>query len=281
MRNALLIFALTAVCLPAQTNLEKARAAYERTNYEGALRHLDGAESAAALALAGQAHYGNADYKKASEELVKAVAAAPRNAHYWHQLGRAWGQRAATSSFLTAPGHAGRCRDAFQKAVELDPEDLDAVSDLFEYYMGAPGFLGGGLDKAAKLAEDARGLDEPQYHYFQAELARKRKEFGQAEQHLRRAVELAPRQVGRVVDLARFLSGRGRHRESDAAFREARALAPDKPKILFEMASALVTEKRNLDQARQLLEQYLESPLTPDDPPRREAEKLLDQVRNK
>ncbi len=33
--------------------------------------------------------------------------------------------------------------------------------------------------------------------------------------------------------------------------------------------------RRNLDVARKLLEQYLNSPLTPDDPPRSEAQQLL------
>lgn len=279
MRKTLLLLALSSVFLAAQTPLEKARAAYERTDYDAALRHLEGNSTAGGLALAGQSHYGTGDYKKATEALEKAVAAEPRNSTYWHQLGRAYGQRAANSSFFTAPKHAGRCRDAFQKAVELDPSNLDAASDLFQYYLDAPGFLGGGLDKAAELAEDTRPLSEAQYHYFQGELSRKRKEFNQAEHHFRRAAELAPKQVGRIVDLARFLSGRGRHKESDAAFRKARTLEPDKPRVLFEMASVYVEEERNLDEAQRLLERYLNSPLTPDDPPRREAEKLLERAR--
>jgi hypothetical protein len=36
--------------------------------------------------------------------------------------------------------------------------------------------------------------------------------------------------------------------------------------------------KQNLDEARTLLRQYLNAPLTPDDPPRSEAERLLKQA---
>jgi hypothetical protein len=39
-----------------------------------------------------------------------------------------------------------------------------------------------------------------------------------------------------------------------------------------------VKEKRNLDEARNLLRQYLHSPLTPEDPPREQAERLLKQA---
>lgn len=121
-------------------------------------------------------------------------------------------------------------------------------------------------------------LEPSEYYLLQARLAEKRKEWATAEQHLRRAIDLAPKQAGRVVDLAKFLARQGRHQESDAAFQQAARIAPSKPSILFERASTYVRTKRNLDEARALLKQYLASELTPNDPPREEAEKLLKQV---
>jgi hypothetical protein len=44
---------------------------------------------------------------------------------------------------------------------------------------------------------------------------------------------------------------------------------------MFDRASVYIKENRDLDEARKLLEQYLKSPLTPDDPPRERAEALL------
>ena len=35
----------------------------------------------------------------------------------------------------------------FERAVALDPANREAVGDLFDYYLGAPGFLGGGANK--------------------------------------------------------------------------------------------------------------------------------------
>jgi hypothetical protein len=48
--------------------------------------------------------------------------------------------------------------------------------------------------------------------------------------------------------------------------------------LLFGRAQAYVESKRNLPEARQLLSRYLRTPLTPDDPPRAEAEKLLREI---
>ena len=47
---------------------------------------------------------------------------------------------------------------------------------------------------------------------------------------------------------------------------------------MFAKADLYIQSKRNLDQAKELLKRYLNSPLTPDDPPRADAEKLLKRV---
>ena len=258
-------------------DLERARDLFQRTDYRAALQILQQIPNrdAEVWEWMGRAHYMSGDFKKATEHLEKAVAADPGNSEYHHWLGRAWGRRAETSSWLTAIQYARKTRDSFEKAVALNPRNLEAVNDLFEYYLEAPGFLGGGLDRAAALSLKIRESDEVEYHYAAAKLAEARKEFGSAEAHLREATELAPRQVGRVVDLARFLAKQGKFQESDAAFQRALRLAPNNPKVIFAEAEALIKAKRNLPEARRLLKQYMSLRLTPEDPSREEAEKLL------
>jgi tetratricopeptide (TPR) repeat protein len=270
----------TAVALASPAQLARALELYQRTEYDAALRVLLPApdKDAQAHQLIGQCYYMQGNPKKASEFFEKAVAADPNSSNHRLWLGRAYGRRAETSSFVTAPSFATKARQHFEKAVELDPRNLDAINDLFEYYLDAPGLLGGGLDKAASLAKRIGELDPAEYHYAQAQLAEKRKEFQTAENQLRRATELAPRQVGRLIDLANFLAKQGRYQESDAAFHEAHKLAPDAPRLLFEQASVYIRSRRNIELAKQLLKRYLDSPLTPNDPPRSQAEALLRQA---
>lgn len=176
---------------------------------------------------------------------------------------------------LTAPRFASRARQAFEKAVELDPRNLEAINDLFEYYLEAPGILGGGYDKAKNLAGRIAQIDAVEGLYAQAKLAEKRKEYGSAEAQLRRAAELAPQQVGRLIDLASFLAKQGRFQESEQSFQRAAKIAPNSPKLMYARASTYISTGRNLDVARDLLKRYLCAQLTPEDPPRSEAEKLL------
>ncbi len=274
----LLLSAVVAVASPPPVN--RARDLYNRTDYDAALQILRPLpeKDAAAYHLIGMCYYMQGDPKKAGDFFQKAVDLRPGDSDYRLWLGRAYGRRAETSSFLTAPGYASKARDNFEKAVQLNPRNMEAISDLFEYYLDAPGFLGGGLDKATRLASHMAEINPAEGHWAQSRLAEKRKEDRTAEEQLRRAVDLAPRQAGRLIDLAKLLAKAGRYQESDEAFRRAESIAPGAPKLLFARASVYIKTGRNLAVAKKLLQQYLESPLTPDDPPRREAERLLRQV---
>lgn len=270
-----------AVALSAASpDFERARKLYSYTDFDGSLKILMAAEpkDAVTLELIGRNYYMLGDYRKATDWLEKAMTADPSSSTHALWLGRAYGRRAETSSVLTAPRYASRTREYFEKAVQLDPANKEAVNDLFEYYLEAPGFLGGGLDKAAKLAERIAARDAVEGHYARAKLAEKRKDPSGAEQQLRRAAELAPGQVGRLIDLAKFLAKQGRYQEAEQSFQNAAKIAPNSPKLLFERADTYIRAGRNLGEARELLKQYLKAPLTPDDPPRFMAEKLLRQV---
>jgi tetratricopeptide (TPR) repeat protein len=275
----LLALAAPAVAGP-EPALDRAQALYQQTEYRQALQLVEPAQpkTPAALALLGQCYFMLEDYKKSSDAFQSAVNAEGGNSVYWDWLGRAYGKRAETSSFLTAPGYASKARQHFEKAVDLNAGNLDAVDDLFEYYLEAPGFLGGGEDKAAQLAERARTRAPAKYHGMLARLAEKDKKFDVAEQEWRAAVEAAPTAPGRHVDLARFLARQNRLAESDAAFDQAAKVAPENAQVKFQRARAYIDSDRNFDRARQLLNEYLKAPLTPDDPPRAEAQKLLQKI---
>jgi Flp pilus assembly protein TadD len=274
------MLAITSLPGWAADEYQRALHFYQRTDYRATLGVLQtlGNKSAAEWMLVGKSQFQLGEFKKAKEAFEQAASLEPQNSENVHWLGRAYGRLAETSTFLSAPGYATKARDAFEKAVTLDGKNQEALNDLFDYYLQAPGFLGGGLDKAEKLADRIANLDAAEGQFARAQLAEKRKDFDKAEQSLRRAAELAPKQVGRVTDLAKYLAKRGRTKESDQIFEQALKMAPNAPKVMFEWASTLVNDKRNLPQARALLQRYMSATLTPDDPPRSEAEKLLRQI---
>jgi tetratricopeptide (TPR) repeat protein len=277
---------LAISCGFAQGSLRRAEELYNKTDYRESLALLREVSPphdvfpnpAAAYNLIGRDYFMLGEYKKATDAFQKAFALEPSNSVHAHWLGRAFGRRAETSGPFLAPAHASKARQYFEQAVALDPSNAEAMNDLFDFYLQAPGFLGGGYEKAEQIAKRIAQRNEAEGHFAEAQLADHRKQYDTAEQQLRRAMELAPHQVGRVLDLARYLAKRGRIPESEAAFDKAVQLAPNSPNVYFARARTYIEGKRNLDKAKALLIKYLQSDLTPDDPPREQAEKLLKQV---
>jgi tetratricopeptide (TPR) repeat protein len=252
---------------------------FTRTQYESSLQMLDKQSTdPATLFLLGRNYFMLGDFKKATEYLQKASDGDSRNADYVDWLGRAYGRRAETSNPLFAPGLASKARDAFEKAVQLDPKNSEALSDLFDYYLDAPGFLGGGYDKAMDVANKIAKIDPPEGYFEKAKLAQKRKEFDTAETHLKSAIAATPKKVSGLLEYAKFLAKQGRTKDSDAVLEQAERLQPNAPRVWYTRAELYIRENRNLSQARDLLQKYMNASLTVDDPPKQEAARLLRQV---
>ena len=214
-------------------------------------------------------------YKSSTTYLEKAVAEDSLNSSYYDWLSKAYGRRAEQSYLLTALAYTRKTHESFEKAVVLDAGNLEALGDLFEYYLEAPGIAGGGMDKAEDVAARIRRQNEVEGHYVLARIAENRRDVETAEREYRTAMQLAPRDIGRVIDLATFLAKQGHYQESENLFNLAREIAPDSPKLLFARAASYIKTGRNLVEASALLQRYIGSPHTPDDPSSSEVERLL------
>jgi tetratricopeptide (TPR) repeat protein len=268
------------LCLAAGQGVDHARKLYNLTDFEKSLKVLGAipAKDGAVYELMGRDYYMLGDYKKATDALEKAAAAEPQNSEIALWLGRAYGRRAETSSPFTAPGYANKARQFFERSVQLNQTNPEALSDLFDYYLDAPGFLGGGWDKAQALIAKISAVDVAEGYSAEARLAEKRKEFSSAEEHLREAINASPQGIGRFIDLARFLAKQGRFQEADQSIERAEKIAPNSPRLIYAKADLYVQNHRNLDVAKKLLKRYMSMTLSPDDPPRSEAAKLLKQA---
>ena len=271
---------LASVAAGAGADFERAEHLYQRSDYAGAIDLLASfRESAASNALIGKSYFMQGQYKSSSTYLEKAVAEDPSNAGYYDWLGKAYGRRAEHSSFVTALPLATKTRECFEKAVALGPSNLEALGDLFEFYLEAPGIVGGGIAKAEAIAARIGQLSVAESHYVRARLAEKRKDLREAEMEYRDAMQAAPRDVGRIIDLATFLSRQHRYQESDGLFEQASRIEPDSPKVIFARAADYIHAKRNLSEARSLLQKYATLPHTPDDPQAFEVAQLAEKLR--
>jgi len=99
------------------------------------------------------------DAEHALPFLEKAVALDATNSSYMRHLGDVYGMTAQKAGIFAKMGWAKKCKAAYDKAVELDPKDINARWSVMEFCRQAPGFLGGGIDGAYAQAAAIKQLD--------------------------------------------------------------------------------------------------------------------------
>jgi len=96
------------------------------------------------------------DTDEAIRRLETATKLDPKNSGYFLELGGAYGNAAGKAGVFSKLGLAKQCQAALEKAVQLDPENIEARNALVSYYRAAPTFVGGGMSKAYEQAEEIR-----------------------------------------------------------------------------------------------------------------------------
>ena len=219
-----------------------------------------------AHALLCRVYYAQDMADSAVSECEKAAANAPNDSDTQMWLGRAYGLKASHANPLVAFGYARKVAASFQRAVALDPNNFHAMNDLGEYYVSAPGIVGGGIDKAQDLALKMRLRFPAQSHRLSALIAEKRGDLTTAESEFKAAADTAKTPEA-YVDLGHFYQ---RHHEPDKAVAPLQAaIDADRHRdaALVDAASILTAAHRSPDLAESVLREYLTSPAKSDAAP--------------
>jgi len=211
----------------------------------------------------------------------KAVNLEPDNSAYHLWYGRALGEKADHSSWFTAIRLAKRTHTEFEKAVELRSDNLDAQSDLAEYFIEAPSFLGGGTDKAKAQAKKVAQMDAATALWIEARAAEKDGRNDDAERTYKRAIETAQNKAPYYLNLASFYRRQKRYGEMDDVINRAVGAGQRHDDILYEAATLLYKAGRNFPGAAQLVRLYLNSPNKTEDAPTFQAHYLLGSILEK
>lgn len=214
-----------------------------------------------------RAYFAVGNWDIAISECEKAVSLQPDNGEYHLWLGRTYGEKADASNFLSAAGLAKKVRTQFERAVQLDPNNVAARTDLAEFYLEAPGIVGGGQDKARAQADMVAKLNPAKAHWIQGRLAEKNKDASAAEQEYRAAIEASHGGANAWLNLALFYRKAGRLDEMHEALKKAATAPLDQPEVLVDAASTLLRANRDLPFATQLVRRYLASSTVEQAPP--------------
>jgi tetratricopeptide (TPR) repeat protein len=233
-----------------------------------------GTEPAEALNLECRVRLTLRQWDPALQACEQAVRLDPQNPSYHSWLGRALGKKAEKASFISAISLGKRVRTEFEEAVRLSPRSADTLIDLGDFYIEAPGFMGGGAEKAASVAAQLDALDPSAAAQLRGRIAEAHKDYGTAEREFRHAVAVALHPAVRWATLASFLERRQRWDEMETAVRSCDGAAQRDSRAtvaLYDCAGVLIDARRDPQAAAKMLEEYLSSSSKTDEAPAFEA----------
>jgi tetratricopeptide (TPR) repeat protein len=193
----------------------------------------------------------------------KATKLAPRSsdAHLW--LGRAIGVQAATANVLRQPFLARRLKHTVDRAIELDPENIDARELRWRFYAMAPAVMGGGESHAREEAAEILKRNRYRGLLLSASTATRAKEFATAERHYKSAVAEHPDSIGVASVYANWLADRSRPAEAFAVINAYQKRHPSDPQSLFQVGRLAAATGQQLDRGEEALRKYLAAPPPP------------------
>jgi len=206
-----------------------------------------------------RAYFALDDWERAESSCRKAVSLEPDNSRFHLWLGRVYGEKADRANFLSAASLAGKTRGEFQRAVDLNPKDMDARLDLAEFYLSAPGIVGGGQEKARAQAKVIGTVRPGWEHWIYARIAEKNKDMAAAESEYRQSVNFSHGDGEAWRNLAGFYRKQKRYAEMEQAIVKVSQAPLSRLDTLRDAAKTLLDSGRNYPFAVQLLRRYLDS----------------------
>ncbi|HUD14258.1 MAG TPA: hypothetical protein VMQ56_11435 [Terracidiphilus sp.] len=178
--------------------------------------------------------------------------------HLW--LGRALGEKASRASFLTAYSLAKRTRAEFEDAVRLNPRNVQALSDLGDFYRQAPAVVGGGIDKAEGIVAQLEKVDQARADELRGRIAEQKKDFPAAESEYKKMVTAGTHPALGWSALAAFYARRQRFDEMESALHSVLSAALHEKQAgvaLYDGAGLLTKAHRDPALAATMLDDYL------------------------
>jgi tetratricopeptide (TPR) repeat protein len=184
--------------------------------------------------------------------------------HLW--LGHAYSRQLSSAGFLRKPFIARRSGEAYQTAVTLDPTSVEAAEGRLDFLIGAPGIVGGGIDKARAEAARIATLDAYRGAMANARIAEHEKQWPEAERLYRSLMADYPDRTAAVDALVTMLQNARRFGEAFTIVDGRLARLPDETSSLYNLGRLSAVSGQHLPRGEAALRRFLT--LTAADPVR-------------
>ena len=216
--------------------------------------------------LRGCEEWSNGRDDKAAAQFEKAAKLEPASALYQFWLGRVYGEQAQKANVLRQPSLAKRVREHFERAVALDSNYVDARNGLVQYYLQAPGFMGGSIDKARAQAAEITKRNPYRGGFVSVDIARHEHDTTAMKRSYETLIASFPDSLGPYVNL---LSVLGAQKDWTATWALVDRLSRSRPNemIVRYLEGRIAAESGlELDRGEGALREYLKHAPAPNEP---------------
>ena len=241
LRSAAVFLALIVAVLPAQAQSAQA-------------------DEAQAEFLLGKKSLEQNDARKAIDYLEKAVSLNPRSSEYYDWLGKAYGTQAERASKFKQPFLAKKTKSAWEKAIALDPDNIGAREDIIQYYLVAPGFLGGSKEKARQQSIEIKRRNAYRGTLVAAQVCAAVKDERCVESELKWVISTYPDSTLGYTSLTAYYASEKRFEQAFAVIDSRLKVKPSDPVALYSFGRTASMSGQNLERGEEALREYIAAP---------------------
>jgi tetratricopeptide (TPR) repeat protein len=184
----------------------------------------------------------------AIQQAEKAVSLDHKNPEFQAALADAIGSKLdqAQIGIFAKASLARRFKKEADLAIQLDANNLDANEDLMDFYLDAPGFVGGDKKKAADLADHMVHVNPVRGYLLKADLAGREKRTAEVEPLLQQAIAADPKSYDARLQAAAFYQDKGTATfpQAEEQAKQAIKLNPERVRAYAILAAIYAQQSR-------------------------------------
>jgi len=255
----------------SQEKLEKGIQLFEKGQYSEAKEFFESyinqhPKSTDAAFYIGKIFFMEKDYDPSIDWFKKAVEMDQDSSEYHLWLGRAYAMKTQKVSLLEKVSLAKECKFEFDKAVELDPDNIDARFNLIGFYLQAPSFLGGSTDRAMEQVEEIKKRDKKSGHRALRMVYEAEGKYDLVEKELLSEMKEDPQSMELHYQLGYFYTNQKKYDEAYQIFEKILKVSPEEMNAYYQVGRIGSLSGQNVDWAEECLKKYLKYKPEGDEP---------------
>lgn len=269
---ALGLFLVAAVQASPATTLDDVAKLIEKGNLEQALGALESLpeesdESGMVSFHRARIHQRRGDYDRAEELIEMALEMDEGNASFHALKGAIHVGQINNAGFFSKMSLAGKIKDAFRRAVELDPGNVSYRENLMGYYLNAPGIAGGSTDRAREQAQAIAELDRGAGYRARLQIHLKEEELARAAAAFQEAIAEFPGDARLYALATSGFSQAEDYGNANLAVTSWRENLPNDAGALYQQGRLAAISGQYLEVGKAALKAYLKADREENDPP--------------